>query len=208
MARLPKHKKIITRRINKHLPIVLLGSRCHIPPRYLRKPPKRKKSPVPIKARIDPIFPQKYTVEDFLVFYDVLDTVAKVYERPPHKEENYPPVNNEDPNYLYTHLKYVIYKDSKTRGDCIFPKYKKGNATRTENVCFRLPNPIVKCIRKLNLDWRTEIKQPSVPATWIVCWLNRIWADTSVNPFQGAYRVCNSCYNSGCINPKHISWRN
>nr|CAG4716922.1 unnamed protein product [Naegleria fowleri] len=167
MAKLVKRKNVIARRVNKHLPVVLLGSRCHIPPRYLRKPPKLKKPPAPLKDERDWIYPNTYTVQDFLMFYKVLDAVAKVYERPPHKEENYPPVNNEDSSYLYTHLKYIIYKESKTKGCCIFSKYKKGSRTRTENVCFRLPMPIIKCIRKLNLNWRTEIKQPSVPATWI-----------------------------------------
>ncbi len=131
---------------------------------------------------------------------------------PRQSESNYPATVKNEP-YLITHLKSVVSSwlssekgFTRTRAQhSLLRKGENDDGRRT------IPTTIINCIRDNSHEngeqlWGTESKRDvKAPLTWIVCYLNNILPDTTLQDWE-AYDCSHRCITSECTDAACLCW--
>lgn len=153
--------------------------------------------------------------ERFWMLCDLLDVMLPDYSRkvPIYgKEIDYPAVKEGEP-YLITHLKFYI-----SRKKIDITETRSGSshliAMVNANNRWQLPCTIISRMIEVQQEYNlsyTVVKQQAVPPTWIVCYINNIRPDKSVEGWKN-FECSHTCISYAiqekwnCIDPACLVW--
>lgn len=134
-----------------------------------------------------------------------LDSIRPTYKRSsvPHAQPLPPAVCREA--YLVTHIKHWLYELLAAalvqgRTERCYQLQRRANGI--DDGRRSLPRAIARALRTdSNANWCQE----KVTVTWVVCWINSVRPDRSIQGWE-VFQASHRCLTPNCLTSGHITW--